>query len=117
MRTSPLLFAVFLDDFESLLQSQCEGLATFSTDAELYLSDEVNQFLQLFYADDTIIMAESGADLQRSLNVLKDYCQKSKPAVYTSKTEVVIFPRGRVRDIPRIVFGEDVFDVDSEFLI
>ena len=59
-----------------------------STDAEFYLSDEVNQFLQLFtllYADGSIIMAESEADSQRPLDVMKDYCQQFKLVVNTEK--------------------------------
>ena len=50
-----------------------EGLKTVSSE----LKDKLNLYLKLFiilYADDTAIMAESAADLQKQLDSFSDYC-------------------------------------------
>jgi hypothetical protein len=50
-----------------------EGLKTVSSE----LKDKLNLYLKLFiilYADDTVIMAESAADLQKQLDSFSDYC-------------------------------------------
>ena len=45
----------------------------------------------LLYADDLVIMSESPAGLQQSLNKLSNYCKKWHLTVNISKTQVVIF--------------------------
>ncbi len=50
----------------------------------------------LLYADDTVILAESAAELQASLNAMYLYCQTWKLQVNSSKTKVVIFSRSRL---------------------
>jgi hypothetical protein len=50
-----------------------EGLKTVSSE----LKDKLNLYLKLFiilYADDTAIMAEAAADLQKQLDSFSDYC-------------------------------------------
>ena len=50
----------------------------------------------LLYADDTVILAESAAELQASLNAMYLYCQTWKLQVNIFKTKVVIFSRSRL---------------------
>ena len=50
----------------------------------------------LLCADDTVILAESAAELQASLNAKYLYCQTWKLQVNISKTKVVICSRSRV---------------------
>ena len=49
----------------------------------------------LLYADDTIIISESAADLQKSLNAYSEYCKLWKLTVNSSKTKILIFSSGR----------------------
>ena len=49
----------------------------------------------LFYADDTVIMAETADDLQKALNEFYLYCNQWKLQVNTDKTKILIFCRGR----------------------
>jgi hypothetical protein len=46
--------------------------------------------------DDTVILAESAAELQASLNAMYLYCQTWKLQVNIFKTKVVIFSRSRL---------------------
>lgn len=49
----------------------------------------------LFYADGTVILAESANDLQFALNELYKYCDIWKLTVNISKTKIVLFCKGR----------------------
>ena len=62
---SPVLFAIYLNDFKHFLSSN-SGLSFL--DAKIH--EEIGVFMRLYvllYADDTIILAESAQDLQSSL--------------------------------------------------
>ena len=53
------------------------------------------ELLALYYADDTIILAESPADLQNFLNELFNYRQKWKLKVNEDKTKILHFTKKR----------------------
>ena len=58
-------------------------------------------FVKLFillYADDTVIVAETAADLQNALNIYETYCDNWKLTLNTMKTKIVIFSGGRQRN-------------------
>ena len=116
---SPLLFAIYLNDFEMFLSNKYKGLDSFSHEASKYLSDDdVEMFLRLYvllYADDTIIMAESPKELQKGLNAVFEYCLSWKLSVNTSKTKVVVFSKGKVRNAPNFVFGTVALEVVDDY--
>jgi len=47
------------------------------------------------YTDDTTIISESAADLQKSLNAYSEYCKICKLTVNSSNTKILIFSSGR----------------------
>jgi hypothetical protein len=47
----------------------------------------------LLYVDDTVIFAETAAELQSALNAMYLYCETCKLKVNTAKTNVVIFSK------------------------
>ena len=49
----------------------------------------------LLFADDTVIFAETAAELQSALNAMYLYCETWKLKVNTAKTNVVIFSKSR----------------------
>ena len=116
---SPLLFAIYLNDFELFVSNSYKGLEFISQQAKNYLCDEdVEVFLRLYvllYADDTIVMAESPNDLQDALNAVFDYCSTWKLTVNTSKTKVVIFSKGKTRNVPGFTFGPDSLEVVDDY--
>ena len=97
---SPLLFTLFLNDFELHLSKSYKGLQLLSSKlSETLSNDDVEYFVKIFtllYADDTVILAESPEQLRKALDAAHDYCESWGLTVNTSKTKVMIFSRGRV---------------------
>ena len=72
---SPFLFAVFVNNFENIfVVNGVEGIG-------------VNMFKMflILYADDIVIFANTSNELQTSLNLLYDYCQRWKLGVCPGK--------------------------------
>ena len=127
---SPLLFALFLNDFEYSLSrrngdNSYRGLPFISElyeqqirndcDAGIYDVDVFFRLYCLLYADDTIILAESPEELQTALNSLHAYCIKWKLTVNVKKTKVIIFSRGVVRIAPAFVYGNQHLEIVREY--
>ena len=72
----------------------------------------------LLYADDTIVMAETREQYccKWPKNAVSDYCSLWNLTVNTSKTNIVIFSRGKVRRYPDFVFGTEKLDVVDEYV-
>ena len=91
---SPLLFAIYLNDFQEYITKSYPGLNLLSEDlCNVLRGEDLEHFSNLFcllYADDTIILAESPDDLQVALNSGQDYCKAWNLTVNTSKTKIVI---------------------------
>ena len=75
---SPLLFAIFLNDFKYSIRRKYSGLNLLSDDVNVCLGgDNVEHFLKIYtllYADDTFVLAESAEELQLALNAAHGYC-------------------------------------------
>lgn len=116
---SPILFALFINDFEKIGSSNYKGLNDLSTSIQCHLSNEDTEvfvrFFCLLYADDTVVLAENENDLQTALTSVKHYCDLWHLAVNTKKTKVVIFSRGKVRRTPVFYFGKDKVDVVDDY--
>ena len=83
------------------------------------VDEELDIYLKLYvllYADDTIILAESASDLQTALSSLNEYCIQWDLKVNISKTNVVIFSRGKVTKYPTFKIGENVVEVKPEYV-
>lgn len=79
---SPLLFNLFIADFEEYLRSN--GVYGLNIDGTVDL-------VVLFYADDLVLLGSSQIDLQRKLNLLKKYCDTFSLCVNVPKSKIVIF--------------------------
>ena len=117
---SPLLFALFLNDFELYLSKHYSGLQHICEDMNRILSDDdVEFFIKIFvllYADDTIVLAESAEELQSALNAVHDYCNDWSLHVNTTKTKIVVFSSGKVRNLPTFWFGNNTIDVVDDYV-
>ena len=93
---SPFLFAIYMNDLEKyFLDKNITGLSTIGQELE----DKLFIYLKLFillYADDTVLMAESGDDLQNQLDWFCEYCKQWKLKVNIDKTKVMVFSNGRM---------------------
>ena len=117
---SPLLFAIYLNDFEYFLSRHYSGLDMCSAEIRNRLSDEdIEVFLRLYvllYADDTIVMAETARELQKALIAVYNYCELWHLTVNTAKTKIVIFSRGKVQIYPKFSFGDSELDVVNDYV-
>ena len=84
---SPLLFGIFLDDFEGDLQSAVGQAAALPKLAGRTVPT-------LLFADDMLLMATSVAGLQAQLHYLQTYCDAKKLTVNIAKTQVMILRPG-----------------------
>lgn len=84
---SPLLFGIFLDDFEQHLQATAGQAAALPQLAGRTLPP-------LLFADDMLLLATSAAGLQAQLHSLQTYCNAKKLTVNTAKTQVMVIRPG-----------------------
>ena len=111
---SPILFAVYLNDFQDTLSNHFQGLNTISSE----ISEEIETLIKLYtllYADDTIIMAETAEKLQKTLNALHDYCHMWDLKVNINKTKIIIFSRGKVRKHPKFYLNSTEIEVVEDY--
>ena len=116
---SPLLFAIYLNDFNTFLSEKYNGLSKVSNS----IANELQTYLKIFcllYADDTLVLAESAIDLQKALDGLYDYCNKWALNVNLDKTKIIVFAPGRRRvfknfDLP-FKFGDSKIDIVDDYV-
>lgn len=108
-----------MNDLQAELCNKYKGLTTISNLIENHIElDDIVIYLKLttiLYADDTIILAENGDDLQTALNALNDYCTDWDLSVNIKKTNIVIFSRGKIRTIPKFSFNNKDVEVVFEY--
>ena len=84
-------FAIYLNDLE---QTFVENNVNDLENIRNICSENLDIFVKLFlflYADDTIILSETEADVYYALSILKKYCHQWKLKVNLHKTIVIIF--------------------------
>ena len=77
-------------------------------------ADDIKAYAKLctlLYADDTVIMAESVTELQHALHCMFDYCTDNKLTVNANKTKVMVFSKGKIRNLPVLKYGDDLLEV------
>ena len=115
---SPLLFAIYLNDFKKHLASKYDGLEYLHQLSVDTLND-LTTFLKLYvllYADDTVLLAESESSLQTALTAAEDYCKEWKLNVNLTKTKIVIFSKGKVTKHRDFTFNGELVEVVGEYL-
>ena len=74
-----MLFSLFLNDLTEFISHAYDGLNDISEMSHILLSnDDIEVYFKLYillYADDTVIFAESEAELQAALNAMFLYCK------------------------------------------
>ena len=112
---SPLLFAIYLNDFNEFLSEKYNGLTKITES----ISNELQIYLKIFcllYADDTLILAESAKDLQKALDGLHIYCNKWALNVNIDKTKVIIFSKGKIKKYKSFKFGDNTIAVVDDYV-
>ena len=67
------------------------------------------------YADDTVLLAESSEGLHKYLYTLNEYCNNFDFKINTSKTKILIFSRGKLKNIPSFKFADMKLDVVNDY--
>ena len=117
---SPLLFAMYINDFESYVKNKYDGLPFLNVEIDRLIGDnELDMYLRLYillYADDTIILAESVNQLQLALNAVKSYCDANFLKINLTKTKVIIFSRGKIRNLPEFFYGTEKVEIVDDYI-
>ena len=112
---SPVLFAIYLNDFNESIGSSFNGLGALSAD----LQSKLDVYLKLYvllYADDTIIMAESPQQLQKALDQLTVYCEKWSLKINLAKSNIIIFSAGKVTKYPKFYVDHNEIKVVEDYV-
>ena len=112
---SPLLFAIYLNDFDTFLSEKYDGLTKVSES----ITNELQIYLRIFcllYADDTLVLAETDKDLQKALDCLYEYCNKWALNVNLDKTKIIVFAPGRRRKFAPFKFGDNTVDIVDDYV-
>ena len=112
---SPLLFAIYLNDFNKFLSESYNGL----TEVTSSISEKLQIYQRIFsllYADDTLVLAESDIELQKALDSLYAYCNKWALNVNTDKTKIIIFSKGIKRKYNPFKFGDKDIEVVRDYV-
>jgi len=103
---SPDMFIDFLSDLRNYLNEKCG----------IVVNDDI--LLHLLWADDLIIVANSAADLQKSLDNLAHYCSLWQLILNVLKTKVLIFGQSAKKhgDIcTAFKFNGNVIDITDQY--
>ena len=101
------------------LSSKYDGLSSIDNNILEYLNDtNLDVYLKLYvllYVDDTVILANSPAELQLALDAMEQYCTSWKLSINISKTKVMIFSRGYVRKLPEFTFENTKLEIVRDY--
>lgn len=98
---SPLLFAIYLNDLQkSFMLERMNGLSPLREIAcDNVSEDQMLKNFLLLYADDTATCAENIEDMQAALDAMSEYCNRWKLKITVAKTKVLVFSRGKIRNV------------------
>ena len=103
---SPILFSLYINDLEETLY--LEGAKGIDTG--------MLKFFLLLYADDIVVFGDTAAELQRSLDILCEYCHQWKLKVNINKTKVLIFKKGgRLPRELQFLYDGEVIEIVNNF--
>ncbi|KAI5724202.1 hypothetical protein M8J76_016946 [Diaphorina citri] len=105
---SPLLFLLFISDLTEYFKTH--GITGIKI-------NNANQLIDLKYADDLVLLANSEIELQKMLSIFNDYCNKKELSVNTEKTNVMIFRRkGRISSNYKFFFNNKELKIVTSYL-
>ena len=108
-----------MSDLKDNLSTKYNGLSLINNNISDLLNDiNLDTYLKLYvllYADDTVILAERPRELQLALDAMDQYCTLWKLKINVSKTKVLVFSRGCVRNRPEFTFGNVKLEIVREY--
>ena len=110
--------------FDNIYRNALWFLSLFIEDLELFLLDDINlgltikdiTIILLLFADDMVIIGKTPNELQKSLDLLKLYCDKSGLKVNIDKTKTMVFrKRGRILSNEKWFYGNELLETVNNF--
>ena len=105
---SPLLFSIFLNDFQFTLSQKYNGLPSLNEYINLIPIGQIEFFINMYvllYADDTLVLAETPEELQLAMSEIAVYCDKWELDINVTKTKVIIFSKGKIKKQHNFTIG------------
>ena len=103
---SPFLFSMYLNDLEDefyIKGAKCIDVGML----KLFI---------LLYADDIVIFSESPEEMQSSLDILNNYCNKWKLKVNIGKTKIMVFRKGGIlRRNLKFYFNNEELEIVNKY--
>ena len=84
--SSPIIF--FINDLVSYLRA--------SGDNGIFTSNEIEEFLDLMFADDVSSFSDTVARLQRQINSIENFCKSTKTSLNLNKNKIIAFRNGGI---------------------
>ena len=110
-----LLFSIYVNDIVDYLSNKnINGVEIDLNGTENDFRTYAKLFI-LLYADDTVLLSESIEDLQNQLNHFSEYSKRWKLKVNVSKTKVMTFCNGRLRQNQKLLFNDEELEFVTEF--
>ena len=103
-----------LQNMLNILNNYCK-LWHLTVNAGLDQPDVMLNLFTLLYADDTILLSESITDLQNMLNILNNYCKLWHLTVNAEKNKIVVFSKGKIRNLPNFMYGDATLEVQHSY--
>lgn len=76
------------------------------------------KILLLLYADEIVLFGNTAKELQKSLNILVEYCNRWRLMVNTSKTRILIFRKGgRLPENLQFIYKGNPIEIINKFVI
>ena len=102
---SPLLFSLYLDELETLLE-EVSGEIDFPRLAELLIAI-------LLFADDIALFSYTTKGLQRQLDILQAFCSDKGLKVNVLKTKTMVFEHQKLQTPPFTYAGNEIEQVEN----
>ena len=115
---SPVLFSIFLNDLKDFLLLNVHDLSLPKNMAQDYCIDKIDMYMKLFlllYADDTAILTENEKDMKLAINMLEHYCNIWGLKINVSKTKIIVFSRGKIRNLPQLYFQNELIGIEFDY--
>ena len=84
--SSPLLFALFINDLCTLLRERCAD--------GIFITGDVPDLFCLMFADDIANCVATRIRLQRQLDLISEFCQVTNMTVNLNQTKIIVFRKG-----------------------
>jgi hypothetical protein len=107
---SPLLFGIFIEQFQALIRKECPNIGVFVLNGEK-LADGT-------FADDMALMADTIEELQLLMECLNRFCNKVDMEVNVKKTIGTVFsnPKTKGRNRPPLIYDSKNIEYQNSFI-